>query len=63
MAIEGIGTLLLKDGTTLEFRHGQVVRFEAGDLHGFKNTSNTSFKYISITSPPINFSYAYGSGA
>src|SRR4051794_213577 len=56
IAVEGSGTLLLKHGTTLEFHQGQVVRFEEGDIHGFKNTSDTPFRYISITSPPIDFS-------
>lgn len=55
--------LLLDGDTALEFQEGQVVRFEDGDVHGFKNTSDTSFKYISITSPPIDFSYAYKSEA
>jgi quercetin dioxygenase-like cupin family protein len=63
IAVEGSGTLLLEDDTTLEFRQGQVVRFEDGDVHGFKNTSAAPFKYVSITSPPINFSYAYKSEA
>ena len=63
IAIEGSGTLLLKDETTLAFEQGQVVRFADGDEHGFKNTSGAPFKYVSITSPPINFSYAYESEA
>lgn len=63
IAVEGSGTLLLEGDTTLEFHAGQVVRFEDGDEHGFKNTGCTPFKYVSITSPPINFSYAYRSEA
>ena len=59
IAMEGSGTLLLKDGTTRDFQEGQVVRFEDGDVHGFKNTSDGPFTYLSITSPPIDFSYAY----
>jgi len=55
--------LLLGGEATLEFREGQVVRFEDGDVHGLKNTGHTPFKYMSITSPPINFSYAYKSEA
>lgn len=61
IAVDGSETLLLKGETTLEFHKGQVVRFEDGDIHGFKNTGNTPFTYISITSPPINFAYAYQS--
>ena len=63
IAIEGSGTLLLEDEATLDFQQGQVVRFEDGEVHGFKNTSNAPFKYLSITSPPINFKYAYASEA
>lgn len=59
IAIEGSGTLLLGGDTTLAFEQGQVVRFEDGDVHGFRNTSAAPFKYVSVTSPPINFSYAY----
>jgi quercetin dioxygenase-like cupin family protein len=59
IAIDGVGTLLLENDNTLEFRKGQVVRFEDGDVHGFINTSDIPFTYISITSPPIHFSYAY----
>ena len=63
IAIEGGGTLLLGGDTILDFHQGQVVRFEDGDIHGFHNTSSAPFKYVSITSPPINFSYAYASEA
>jgi quercetin dioxygenase-like cupin family protein len=63
IAIEGSGILLLNNETTLEFRQGQVVRFEDGDVHGFKNTGIAPFKYLSITSPPIDFKYAYASEA
>jgi quercetin dioxygenase-like cupin family protein len=59
IAMEGSGTLLLQGDSTLEFQQGQVVRFEEGDVHGFSNTSGAPFKYVSITSPPIDFSYAY----
>jgi mannose-6-phosphate isomerase-like protein (cupin superfamily) len=63
IAVEGSGTLLLRNETTLAFEQGQVVRFEDGDEHGFKNTGGAPFKYVSITSPPINFSCAYNSEA
>jgi quercetin dioxygenase-like cupin family protein len=63
IALEGSGMLLLKDEATQEFRQGQVARFEDGEIHGFKNTSEALFKYLSITSPPINFTYAYASEA
>lgn len=61
IAVEGEGTLLLQDLGTQPFERGQVVRFEDGDVHGFNNTGSVPFVYISVTSPPINFSYAYKS--
>ncbi len=59
VALEGAGTLLLADKKTQPFEAGDVVRFEDGDLHGFKNTGATKFVYISVTSPPLNFRAAY----
>ena len=36
-----------------------VARFADGDTHGFTNTGDIPFVYISVTSPPINFREAY----
>ncbi len=58
-ATKGKGTLLLDDNKEMEFVAGDVVRFADGDVHGLHNTSDEEFVYISVTSPPINFSYAY----
>lgn len=58
-ALEGEGQLLLSDDNTKEFHAGDVVRFEDGDVHGLLNNSDAEFVYISVTSPPINFTYAY----
>lgn len=63
LAISGTGTLLLSDNVEKEFREGQIVRFADGDIHGFINTGSQPFVYVSVTSPPINFSYAYGKDA
>lgn len=62
IAIKGKGTLLLADDATQEFNEGDVVRFADNDIHGITNSSNEEFIYISVTSPPINFRYAYKSG-
>ncbi|MEP7283398.1 MAG: cupin domain-containing protein [Rubrivivax sp.] len=62
VALDGYGTLELGEGRMLPFRQGEVVRFADGDVHGFENTSAEPFTYLSVTSPPINFSYAYKSG-
>jgi mannose-6-phosphate isomerase-like protein (cupin superfamily) len=59
VAVSGSGTLLLARGTSAEFAAGQVARFANGDVHGFKNTGAVPFVYLSVTSPPIDFSYAY----
>ena len=61
IAIHGTATLLLDHDKTLEFREGDVVRFADGDVHGVRNDMEEEFVYISVTSPPINFRYAYHS--
>lgn len=59
IAVEGRGTLLLADEQTHPIAAGDVARFADGDVHGFINDSEADFVYLSVTSPPINFSYAY----
>lgn len=59
IALKGTGTLLLANDETREFNEGDVVRFADGDIHGITNYSAEEFVYISVTSPPINFRYAY----
>jgi quercetin dioxygenase-like cupin family protein len=63
LAISGVGTLLLSGNAEKAFQEGQVVRFADGDIHGLINTGAQPFVYLSVTSPPINFSYAYGNEA
>ena len=58
-AIKGIGRLLLADDIEKEFKAGDVVRFEDKDVHGLLNDGEGEFVYISVTTPPINFGYAY----
>ena len=58
-ALKGEGKLLLAEDREMEFRMGDVVRFEDQDIHGLKNDGNSEFVYISVTAPPINFGYAY----
>jgi quercetin dioxygenase-like cupin family protein len=59
VALDGKGTLLLGEGRTESFAAGDVARFDAGDIHGFGNTGNQPFTYLSVTAPPINFRTAY----
>ncbi len=59
VALRGSGQLLLEGGEKLDFGEGDVVRFEDNDLHGFENTSEFEFEYLSVTSPAMNFRGAY----
>ncbi len=58
-ALKGNGKLLLENDAELPFSKGDVVRFEISDVHGLYNDSDEEFVYISVTAPPIDFSYAY----
>lgn len=58
-ALQGKGRLLLENNQEKEFKKGDVVRFTEQDIHGLLNDGNDEFVYISVTAPPINFSYAY----
>src|SRR5690242_3531807 len=49
LALSGAGTLFLAGDKTLQLGQGEVVRFADGEIHGFHNTSNEPFVYISIT--------------
>ena len=58
-ALRGSGTLLLADGEEKAFFAGDAVRFADGDVHGLRNDGEEEFVYLSVTSPPIDFRYAY----
>ncbi len=58
-ALQGKGKLLLENETEKDFAAGDVVRFAENEIHGLLNSGNTDFIYISVTSPPIDFKYAY----
>lgn len=58
-AVKGKEILLFADDKEKDFQAGDVARFAEGDVHGLRNDSNEEFIYISVTSPPINFGYAY----
>ncbi len=59
IALKGCGILLLADDSETEFSQGDTVRFADCDIHGLRNDSDEVFEYLSVTSPPIDFSYAY----
>lgn len=58
-ALSGSGKLLLAENKERDFIAGDVVRFEPNEVHGLCNTSDSEFVYLSVTSPPIDFKYAY----
>lgn len=58
-ALKGSGLLLLADNNEKSFNAGDVVRFADGEVHRLLNNSEEEFVYISVTTPPINFRYAY----
>jgi len=58
-AVQGKGKLLLANDKEMIFTAGDVVRFANNDVHGLLNDGDTEFIYISVTSPPIDFGYAY----
>ena len=58
-AVKGRGKLLLADEQEKEFGAGDVVRFTDTDIHGLRNDGDGEFVYITVTSPPIHFGYAY----
>lgn len=60
-ALEGKARLLLADGAERPFSAGDVARFAEGDVHGLANDGDETFVYLSVTSPPIDFSVAYRS--
>ena len=55
----GRGTLLLKDGGSDEVRTGDVIITPPGEVHGIPNTGDEAFVYLSITTPPEDFTRAY----
>jgi quercetin dioxygenase-like cupin family protein len=59
IALRGKGQLILDNGQVVPFQAGDLVRFEDNDLHGFENTGESEFEYLSVTSPPVNFRGAY----
>lgn len=59
IALEGKGELLLDGDQTVHFSAGDVARFVEGEIHGFRNTGEIPFIYMSVTSPPVNFRGIY----
>jgi quercetin dioxygenase-like cupin family protein len=56
---KGQGTLLLANNATRAIRVGDVVRTPAGAVHGVVNSGNETLIYLSVTTPPEDFSKFY----
>lgn len=56
---QGCATLLMENDQTGEMRAGDVVRTPAGSIHGVNNTGREPFVYLSVTTPPQDFTSAY----
>jgi len=58
-ALAGSGSFLLEGDKARRFTAGDVVRIEKGEVHGLYNDGEECFEYVSVTTPPIDFGYAY----
>ena len=56
---KGSATLLFGDGSATVIAAGQVVRTPPGVSHGVENTGTEEFGYLSVTTPPEDFTAHY----
>ena len=59
---QGSATMLLKGDRTMQIRAGDVLRTPPGETHGVLNDSKALFVYMSITTPPQDFTASYSEG-
>ena len=59
---QGSGVLLVDGGGSEPLAEGDVIRTPAGDVHGLTSTGTTDLIYLAVTTPPQDFSNAYGKG-
>jgi quercetin dioxygenase-like cupin family protein len=55
----GRATLLMRDGRSDAVAAGDVVITPPGEVHGVTNTGDEPFVYLSVTTPPEDFTNAY----
>ncbi|MGI9480124.1 MAG: cupin domain-containing protein [Hyphomicrobiaceae bacterium] len=55
----GSGELLVADCGSEPLSEGDVIRTPPGAIHGLKNTGRTDLIYLSVTTPPQDYSSAY----
>jgi quercetin dioxygenase-like cupin family protein len=58
---KGAAMLLLADDQAHPIAAGEVIRTPAGETHGVVNTGTDPFVYLSVTTPPQDFTPAYRS--
>jgi mannose-6-phosphate isomerase-like protein (cupin superfamily) len=56
---EGGRDALLAEDRTQPVAAGEVIRTPAGETHGVVNTGTEPFVYLSVTTPPQDFTPAY----
>ena len=56
---QGTATLLLADGEKQAITAGEVLRTPPGEVHGVANSGAEPFVYLSVTTPPQDFTPAY----
>jgi mannose-6-phosphate isomerase-like protein (cupin superfamily) len=55
----GSGQILMEDGLQTELKAGDIIRTPASVTHGIQNTGNEPLVYLSITTPPEDFTTFY----
>lgn len=58
----GTATMLLPGEAAIALSAGDVVRTPAGHAHGLRNDGSQPFVYLTVTTPPQDFSSVYGRG-
>jgi mannose-6-phosphate isomerase-like protein (cupin superfamily) len=57
----GSGTLLMDGNAQAELHEGDIVRTPPGETHGVINTGTEPLVYLSVTTPPQDFTASYQS--
>jgi quercetin dioxygenase-like cupin family protein len=59
IVLQGAATLLLAGSESQTISAADVVRTPAGKTHGLQNDGAEPFVYLAVTTPPVDFGYAY----
>ena len=55
----GSGMLLLAEDVVRSIAAGDLIRTPAGETHGIENSGSEPLVYLAVTTPPLDFRYAY----